>query len=181
MKIYTKTGDTGQTSLYGGKRLSKADLRVEAYGTLDELNSWLGLIKDEIHGTHIKDLLKEIQDRIFTISSHISSDPEKEMPLPDIFEQDISLLETEIDKMTEHLEPLKFFILPGGHRKVSEIHIVRTVCRRAERMIVSLSEQSQVESIIITYLNRLSDFLFVLARFIAKELEVEENKWIPRK
>ncbi len=181
MKIYTKTGDTGQTSLYGGKRLSKADLRVEAYGTLDELNSWLGLIKDEIHGTHIKDLLKEIQDRIFTISSHIASDPEKEMPLPDIFEQDISLLETEIDKMTEHLEPLKFFILPGGHRKVSEIHIVRTVCRRAERMIVSLSEQSQVESIIITYLNRLSDFLFVLARFIAKELEVEENKWIPRK
>lgn len=181
MKIYTKTGDTGQTSLYGGKRLSKADLRVEAYGTLDELNSWLGLIKDEIHGTHIKDLLKEIQDRIFTISSHIASDPEKEMPLPDIFEQDISLLETEIDKMTEHLEPLKFFILPGGHRKVSEIHIVRTVCRRAERMIVSLSEQSQVESIIITYLNRLSDFLFVLARFISKELEVEENKWIPRK
>jgi cob(I)alamin adenosyltransferase len=181
MKIYTKTGDAGQTSLYGGKRLSKADLRVDAYGTLDELNSWIGLIKDEIHGTHIKDLLKEIQDRIFTISSHIASDPEAEMPLPDIFDQDITLLESEIDKMNEHLEPLKFFILPGGHRKVSEIHIVRTVCRRAERMIVSLSEHSKVESIIIIYLNRLSDYLFVLARFIAKELEIEENKWVPRK
>ncbi|MBP6794945.1 MAG: cob(I)yrinic acid a,c-diamide adenosyltransferase [Saprospiraceae bacterium] len=181
MKIYTKTGDTGQTSLYGGKRLSKSNLRVEAYGTLDELNSWLGLLKDEIHGTHIKELIKEIQDRIFTISAHIASDPEKDMPLPDIFDHDIALLEVEIDKMNEHLKPLQYFILPGGHRKVSEIHIVRTVCRRSERMIVALSEQSKVEPIIIIYLNRLSDFLFVLARFIAKELDVEETKWVPRK
>lgn len=181
MKIYTKTGDDGSTSLYGGKRVSKSDLRVEAYGTIDELNAWIGLIRDEIHGHLIKDFLKDVQDRLFDIGSHLASDPEKNLKLPEINESQIETIEHEIDRMNEMLEPLKYFILPGGSRKISEIHITRTVCRRAERIIVALSQVNSVEIIIIKYLNRLSDYLFVLSRYIAKETGVEENKWIPKK
>lgn len=181
MKIYTKTGDDGMTSLYGGTRLPKHNIRIEAYGTVDELNAWIGLLRDELPlGTQYH-ALKEIQDRLFTIGAHLASDPDKEMPTPDISAMDINFLENGIDEMTEKLPPLKHFVLPGGHRRVSESHITRTVCRRAERRVTALNIEQSVEPLIIVYLNRLSDYLFVLSRWIAKEVDADEVKWIPRK
>lgn len=181
MKIYTKTGDQGFTSLIGGVRVPKHHLRIEAYGTVDELNSYIGLIRDqEIAEVH-KDSLKEIQDRLFTIGSSLASDPEKsKMKIPDLYEKDIEFLENEMDKMTETLPELKNFILPGGHTTVSYCHLARVVCRRAERITVHLSEVSFVDEMAIRYLNRLSDYLFTLSRKIAQDLGVEEYKWIPR-
>src|SRR5215471_18156901 len=182
-KIYTKTGDAGKTSLIGGTKVLKSDLRIEAYGTVDELNSYIGLCRDLINDITITNTLKEIQDRLFTIGSSLACDPEKEpkMKIPDLHESDVEFLEKEIDKMTEQLPPMKNFILPGGHVAVSTLHVVRCVCRRAERLCVSMQEHEMaVEPLIIIYLNRLSDYLFVLARYIAHILNIEEISWRPR-
>ena len=183
MKIYTKTGDDGTTSLIGGTKVLKSDLRIEAYGTVDELNSYLGLCRDLVNDDHVKALLGSLQDRLFTIGSTLACDPAKDlkMQLPDLHESDIELLEKEIDRMEESLEPLKNFILPGGHSTVSQIHIARCICRRAERCCVRLEHPlTNKEDRSIKYLNRLSDYLFVLARYMAKQLHVEEIPWKPR-
>lgn len=181
MKIYTKKGDDGTTSLLGGKRLNKNNIRIEAYGTLDELNSYLGLLRDQEANVSRTQELKSIQEVLFTIGSHLASEPGKsDFPLPEIKEEDIEFLEKEIDKMEESLEPMKNFVLPGGHSSVSISHISRCICRRAERQVISLSELEEVEPIIKKYLNRLSDFLFVLSRKISKELNAEETAWKPR-
>ena len=181
MKIYTKTGDEGQTSLVGGTRVSKTELRIEAYGTVDELNSYVGLLRDQAINTERKELLKEIQDRLFTIGSILASEPEQNKKrIPDLYESDIELLEKAMDDMDTHLEPMRFFILPGGHQAISFGHIARTVCRRAERIVLRLSLESEVNDLVVKYLNRLSDYLFVLCRMMAKDLNIEENAWKPR-
>ena len=179
-RIYTKTGDQGETGLFGGKRLPKNHLRIEAYGTVDELNAFLGLLRDYSQGDNAN-VLKAIQDRLFTIGANLASDPDKTMEVPDIRESDIEVLEKEIDRMNEELPPLKNFILPGGHPQVSQCHLARCVCRRAERRVVALSQEEYVLPILIKYLNRLSDYLFVLSRMIAKEKEVDEVTWKTRK
>lgn len=181
MKIYTKTGDKGTTSLVGGTRVSKTELRIEAYGTVDELNSYIGLVRDQAVNEKRKNILKEIQDRLFTIGSILASEPEQtKKRLPDLLESDIELLENEMDTMDHDLEPMRYFILPGGHQSVSFGHVARTVCRRAERIVLRLSEESEVNDLVIRYLNRLSDYIFVLCRMMAKELEIEEVAWKPR-
>jgi cob(I)alamin adenosyltransferase len=181
MKIYTKTGDKGQTSLIGGTRVPKHHLRIESYGTVDELNSYIGLIRDQQVSEPQQDLLKEIQDRLFTIGSALASDPEKsKMKIPDLHQEDIELLEKEIDTMTAELPELRHFILPGGSNAVSFCHLARCVCRRAERICVHLSEDSFVDEKVMVYLNRLSDYLFVLSRKLCFDNQIEENKWIPR-
>jgi len=181
MKIYTKKGDKGQTSLIGGTRVAKNHLRIESYGTVDELNSYIGLIRSQKIDEQLQLILKEIQDRLFTIGSSLAADPEKsKMKIPDLHESDITLLEDEIDKMNEVLPPLKHFILPGGELSVSSCHLARCVCRRAERIAVHLSEESFVDEKVLVYLNRLSDYLFVLGRKINYDNKSEENIWIPR-
>jgi len=180
-KIYTKTGDKGETSLIGGKRVPKYHERIEAYGTVDELNSYIGLIRDQDLNEVTKALLLEIQDRLFTLESLLAEDPETSRhPLPQIFEADISLLEKEIDTMNEELPPIHSFILPGGHPTVSHCHIARCICRRAERITIRLSETHPVSHLVIKYLNRLSDYLFVLARKIGYDLGVKEEVWKAR-
>lgn len=183
LKIYTKTGDKGTTSLLGGTKVSKADLRLETYGTVDELNSWIGLVGDQLSDDVIKTNLKEIQDRLFTIGSLLATDVEKapKMKLPDLHAADINVLEAQIDAMTEQLPPMKSFILPGGHVAVSSIHIARCVCRRAERLAVSLQQHTlHVDELVLQYLNRLSDYLFTLARYAAQKLGAPEITWKPR-
>ncbi|MCB0806328.1 MAG: cob(I)yrinic acid a,c-diamide adenosyltransferase [Bacteroidales bacterium] len=181
-KIYTKGGDKGETSLLGGTRVPKYHDRIEAYGTLDELNSFLGIIRDQDIPLRFRDLIIEIQSNIFTAESHLAADrPESVANLPAISEEDILKLEQEIDEMNTHLEPLKNFILPGGHPVVSYCHISRTICRRAERLTIKLAEKHAVDSLIIKYLNRLSDYLFVLARRMAKTFDADEIAWKPRK
>src|SRR5436190_15040957 len=179
-KIYTKTGDKGTTSLIGGTKVPKSHLRIEAYGTADELNSYIGLCKDFITDTPTNTVLQEVQDRLFTIGSSLACDPVKEpkMRIPDLKEIDVVLLEKEIDRMNEAISPIKNFVLPGGHITVSHLHIARCVCRRAERCCVRLElETSESEPVILKYLNRLSDYLFVLARYIAHLLNVVEIPW----
>ncbi len=181
MKIYTKQGDKGQTSLIGGTRVPKYHLRIETYGTIDELNVHIGLIRGQAYLEGSQLVLKEIQDRLFTIGSSLAADPEKSrMKIPDLHLSDIELLETEIDKMNEALPPLKHFILPGGSDAVSFCHLARCVCRRAERLSVHLAESSFVDEKVIIYLNRLSDYLFVLGRKVALDSKTEEFIWIPR-
>lgn len=183
MKIYTKTGDKGKTSLIGGTKVLKSDRRIEAYGTVDELNSFIGLCLDHLESYLIENKLSEIQDRLFTIGSALACDPEKEtkLKIPDLHEEDVVLLEHEMDKMNELLPPMKSFILPGGHVAASTLHIARCVCRRAERCCVRLQKKkTEVDPLIIKYLNRLSDYLFVLARFAAHQLGAEEIPWKPR-
>lgn len=180
MKIYTKTGDDGTTSLYGGRRVNKDELRIEAYGTVDELNSFVGLCASALLDTDVLDVILEIQNRLFTIGSSLANDPQKELTIPDILESDVQLLENTIDNLNKDLLPLKNFILPGGNKAVSYAHICRTVTRRAERRIVSLADQEKVEPIVIKYLNRLSDFFFVLARAIAHDQGSAEIIWVPR-
>lgn len=181
MKIYTKTGDKGMTSLVGGTRISKGDLKIESYGTVDELNSWIGLLRDQPVNESRKDLLKEIQDRLFTIGADLASEAEQtKKKIPDLFDTDIQLLETEMDKMDAEIPPLRAFVLPGGHQSVSFAHVARTVCRRAERLVIRLSEVEETNELIVKYLNRLSDYLFVLSRKMTQELGTEEVSWKPR-
>jgi cob(I)alamin adenosyltransferase len=181
MKIYTKTGDKGTTSLIGGTRLSKAHIRIEAYGTIDELNSYIGLLRDQPVNENRRDLLKEIQDRLFTIGSHLASEPEQTKKiLPDLSEEDIKLLETSMDEIDAIVPALRAFVLPGGHQSVSFGHIARTVCRRAERGVIHLQTQEEVEDSVVKYLNRLSDYLFMLCRAMTYELGIEEVTWKPR-
>jgi cob(I)alamin adenosyltransferase len=182
-KIYTKTGDLGKTSLIGGTKVPKSDLRIESYGTIDELNSYIGLVSDYAPEESTKLILKEIQDRLFTIGSSLACDPDKEpmMKIPDLKESDITLLEAEIDKMNEILSPMKSFILPGGHAAVSTTHIARCVCRRAERLCVNMKEHDLfIDPLVIKYTNRLSDYLFVLSRYTGHLLHVPESPWKPR-
>lgn len=184
MKIYTKTGDRGETSLIGGTRVPKYHERIEAYGTLDELNSFIGLIRDQNIGEDTRKLLIEIQDRIFTAESLLAADPSVQVkPLPGLFEEDIRLLETEIDKMNEKLPVLTSFILPGGNPVVSYSHVARCVCRRAERLTIRLVENNHDTmqgEMVIKYLNRLSDFLFVLARKFTVDFNAIETPWKAR-
>ena len=189
MKIYTKTGDSGTTALFGGTRVPKDHIRIESYGTVDELNSYIGLIRDQEIDLHYKEILIEIQDRLFTVGAILATPPEKEVKKNGelrlqklgITESDIELLENEIDIMEEALPPMTHFVLPGGHTTVSYCHIARCVCRRAERLAVHLDHNESVSEIVIMYLNRLSDYLFVLARKLSNDLNAEEVKWIPRK
>ena len=181
MKIYTKTGDKGLTSLIGGTRVPKSSLRIECYGTVDELNSHIGLVRDQDVNAARRLLLKEIQDRLFTIGSALAADPDKsKMKLPDLHEADVTLLEDEMDRLNLDLPELRAFILPGGHPAVSHAHVARCVCRRAERLVIHLGEESFVAELVVIYLNRLSDFLFVLSRAMAHELGVEEVTWQAR-
>lgn len=188
MKIYTKTGDTGQTSLISGRRVSKADIRIDSYGTVDELNSWIGLVRDQEVNASRRDLLKEIQDRLFTVGATLATDPTAGPPrkaMPDIAEGDITLLEQAMDAMDAQLPELRLFVLPGGHESVSYAHLARTVCRRAERLVIALNNESSrlgvpIDPLVIQYLNRLSDYLFVLSRKMTQELGVEEVAWKPR-
>ncbi len=181
MKIYTKTGDQGTTALFGGQRLPKSDLRIEAYGTVDELNSFLGLLRDQPVNSTRKEILIEIQDRLFTIGSILATEPgNTKVKIPSLQEDDIVFLEKEIDKMDALLPPMKFFVLPGGHESVSIGHVNRTVCRRAERLVIALHANTPVDTLVIKYLNRLSDYLFMLCRMMAHELNIEETPWKPR-
>jgi len=180
-KIYTKTGDDGTTGLFGGARLPKDHIRIEAYGTIDELNSVIGWLMSTLSPPSVNSFLENIQSRLFTIGSNLASDPDKEMITPDLLEEDITSIEKAIDQMQEGLPPLKHFILPGGSPSVSAAHLARTVCRRAERRCVALHHNSAVEPIILLYLNRLSDYFFVLARWLGLQDGIEEIKWTPRK
>lgn len=185
MKIYTKTGDDGKTSLYGGKRVSKSATQIDCYGTLDELNVYVGLLRSQSGLNGQEEILKEIQDRLFSIGSHIASDLQKtKLKKPEILNTDVSLLEKNIDLMDSQLQPLKHFVLPGGSNAVSYSHVARVVCRKAERLMVNLLESEQtsglIQDVMLKYVNRLSDYFFVLSRFIAKNENVEEYIWLPR-
>ncbi|HET9487034.1 MAG TPA: cob(I)yrinic acid a,c-diamide adenosyltransferase [Chryseosolibacter sp.] len=181
MKIYTKTGDQGTTSLFGGKRVSKADQRIDTYGTVDELNSWIGVLRDQVVNSSRKEILLAIQDRLFTIGSMLATEPgNTRVKIPSLTEEDILLLENKIDSMETGLLPMRSFVLPGGHPSVSFGHVARTVCRRAERLVIGLHETEPVDPLVIKYLNRLSDYLFVLTRQMTQDLRAEESPWKPR-
>lgn len=189
MKIYTKTGDSGTTALFGGTRVPKHHIRIDCYGTIDELNSYLGLIRDQEIEMHHKETLIKQQDRLFTLGAILATDPKKatlksgkeRLNIPKITESDSAMLEEEMDKMSAALPPMTHFVLPGGHTTVSYCHIARCVCRRAERLTTLLNEHEPIEKAVLMYLNRLSDYLFVLARKLTYELKAEEIKWIPEK
>jgi cob(I)alamin adenosyltransferase len=189
MKVYTKTGDKGTTALFGGTRVPKHHIRIESYGTVDELNSYIGLIRDQEIDPLYKNILIEVQDRLFTVGAILATPPEKEtlkngqprLQNLGIAEADIELLENEIDAMENSLPQMTHFVLPGGHTTVSYCHIARCVCRRAERLAVHLNDIEPTDELVIKYLNRLSDYLFVLARKLTHDLNAEEVKWIPRK
>lgn len=181
MKIYTKTGDQGSTSLFGGKRVLKSDLRIDTYGTIDELNSWIGVLRDQSVNQNRSATLIEIQDRLFTIGSILATEPgNTKVKIPALSETDITFLEKEIDAMDTLLPPMKFFVLPGGHQAVSFGHVARTVCRRAERLVIALNQVDPISDLVIKYLNRLSDYLFVLCRIMTQELQASETPWKPR-
>lgn len=189
MKIYTKTGDKGTTALFGGTRVPKHHIRIDSYGTVDELNSHLGLIRDQKIDQHYKELLMLIQDKLFTVGAILATDPEKailksgkeRLNIPKISEADIKRLEDEMDSMNESLPEMTHFVLPGGHQTVSFCHIARCVCRRSERLASALNDVEPFLPEALTYLNRLSDYLFVLARKLSYDLQAEEIKWIPQK
>lgn len=183
MKIYTKTGDKGMTSLVGGKRVPKNSARLESYGTIDELNSYLGMIRSFPIDPVITGELVEIQSRLFDVGGNLatdSEDPNVKIRLG-VKEQDIELLEKAIDRMDAEVPPMKFFVLPGGDQVVSFCHIARTVCRRAERRILDLSTEAEVDELVLKYVNRLSDYLFILSRKLTNDLGMEEMKWVPEK
>lgn len=181
MKIYTKTGDKGTTALFGGTRVPKSDDRINAYGTVDELNSYLGLLRDQQVNKKRHNLLIAIQENLFIIGSTLATEPGNDkVKIPALKEEAILQLETEMDAMDQELSPMRNFILPGGHEAVSFCHIARCVCRRAERLVVKLADSSPIEDKVVIYLNRLSDYLFVLARLMSKELGAKENPWKPQ-
>lgn len=189
MKIYTKTGDKGTTALFGGTRVPKHHIRIDSYGTVDELNSHIGLIRDQEIDPRSKEILVHIQDKLFTVGAVLATDPDKatlkngkdRLNIPKIDEEDIELLEKEMDMMNDHLPQVTHFVLPGGHTTVSYCHIARCVCRRAERLASALYEIEPFDAHTLKYLNRLSDYLFVLARKLSSDLQAEEVKWIPKK
>ncbi|WP_250434123.1 cob(I)yrinic acid a,c-diamide adenosyltransferase [Hanstruepera flava] len=189
MKIYTKTGDKGTTALFGGTRVPKHHIRIDSYGTVDELNSHLGLIRDQDIKPYYKDILIHIQDRLFTVGAILATDPEKailksgkeRLNIPKISADNIKLLEDEMDTMNTELPQMTHFVLPGGHQTVSFCHIARCVCRRAERLASALNDMEPIDPMALMYLNRLSDYLFVLARKLSYELQADEVKWIPEK
>ncbi len=189
MKIYTKTGDKGTTALFGGTRVPKHHIRIESYGTVDELNSWLGLVRDQQIDDVSGFAIQNIQDKLFTVGAILATDPEKailksgkeRLNIPKVSEEDIQFLEGQIDQMNDSLPPMTHFILPGGHTTVSYCHIARTVCRRAERMATMLYENEPFDERVLSYLNRLSDYLFVLARKLSHDLQADEIKWVPKK
>ncbi len=189
MKIYTKTGDKGTTALFGGTRVPKNHLRIESYGTVDELNSYIGLIRDQDIDDLTKNSLIKIQNELFTVGAMLATPPEKEtlkngkerLNIPKIDDEAIQFLENEMDNMNNELPQMTHFILPGGHQTVSFCHISRCVCRRVERLSVALSHEDHVNSNVLMYLNRLSDYLFVLARKLSKDVKADEVKWIPKK
>lgn len=181
-KIYTKGGDKGQTSLLGGTRVPKYHPKIDAYGTVDELTSFIGLIRDQDIDSHYKEVLIRIQNHLFTAEAWLASDKEEStVGLPSIIEEDVLFLEREIDSMNDQLPSINSFILPGGHPTVSYCHIARTICRRSERLCIKLSESYPVDDIIIKFLNRLSDHLFVLSRKLSQDLNAVETPWKPRK
>jgi len=181
MKVYTRKGDKGTTGLIGGTRVPKYSLRIEAYGTVDELNSYIGLLRGHFLKRPFKSELIEIQDRLFTLGSLLAQDPDKKsMKLPTLSQSDVEVLENSIDRMDEKLPPMKSFILPGGNEIVSFCHIARCVCRRAERIVVQLSKETEIDEVIVAYLNRLSDYLFVYSRLLSANLPGEEIPWVPR-
>ncbi|REG87699.1 cob(I)yrinic acid a,c-diamide adenosyltransferase [Winogradskyella sediminis] len=189
MKVYTKTGDKGTTALFGGTRVPKHHIRIESYGTIDELNSHIGLIRDQDINQLYKNTLMHIQDRLFTVGAILATDPEKallkngkaRLNIPKISNEDIEKLEKEMDLMEDSLPPMTHFVLPGGHQTVSFCHIARTVCRRAERLASHLNDLEPFQPETLMYINRLSDYLFVLARKLSHDLHAEEIKWIPNK
>ncbi|MCD4683521.1 MAG: cob(I)yrinic acid a,c-diamide adenosyltransferase [Bacteroidales bacterium] len=182
IKIYTKGGDKGETSLLGGTRVPKYHERIDAYGTVDELNSFVGLLRDLNSNDHYRMILLDIQKKLFIAESHLASDKaENVAKLPILSDEDISILENEIDKMNKELPELRSFILPGGHPVVSYCHIARTICRRAERLTIKIGEKYEIDELIVKYLNRLSDYFFVLARRLAKDFKVEDVIWKPFK
>ena len=189
MKIYTKTGDKGTTALFSGTRVPKHHIRIESYGTIDELNSYIGLIRDQKIDSRVQEVLIHIQDRLFTMGAILATDPAKavlkggkeRLNIPRIEKEDIKLLETEIDQMNDLLPAMTHFVLPGGHTTVSYCHIARCVCRRAERLATLLHQEEPVDEHVLMYLNRLSDYLFVLARKLSKDLQANEIKWVPKK
>ncbi|MCC7298766.1 MAG: cob(I)yrinic acid a,c-diamide adenosyltransferase [Bacteroidia bacterium] len=180
LKIYTRTGDDGKTGLIGGDRVSKHHIRVESYGTVDELNSHLGLIRAQTHLDSVVQTLSVVQDRLFTVGAYLASAPGNKMILPELYPEDVTLLETEIDKFTAELPELKNFIIPGGSVAGAQAHVARCVCRRAERLVVYLADQEEIDPWVVRYLNRLSDYLFTLARFLDKSSGAEEIAWKPR-
>jgi cob(I)alamin adenosyltransferase len=180
MKIYTKKGDEGETSLIGGNRVAKDHLRIEAYGTIDELNSWIGLLRNEGVNEGVGDWLLGIQNTLFIAGSLLAAVPGAKMNLPELSKAPIEALEKAIDEMDKELDPLKNFVLPGGSAAISHCHIARCVCRRAERRLVSLiSSGAEVKENILPYMNRLSDFLFTLSRYTAMKTGITETPWIP--
>ncbi|UOY05966.1 cob(I)yrinic acid a,c-diamide adenosyltransferase [Muricauda sp. SCSIO 64092] len=183
MKIYTKTGDKGTTALFTGKRVAKHHIRIESYGTLDELNSWIGLLRDQEIDPHYQNTLTQIQEKLFTLGAILATEPTKDnrLKIPRVQETDSTFLEQEIDAMNRALPPMTHFILPGGHTTVSYCHVARTICRRAERMISYLHEEEPLPDTVLSYINRLSDYLFVLARKLSNDLKAKEVKWIPEK
>ncbi|ARV12786.1 ATP:cob(I)alamin adenosyltransferase [Gilvibacter sp. SZ-19] len=189
MKIYTKTGDKGTTALFGGTRVPKHHIRIESYGTVDELNSHIGLVRDQEIAANHKQFIEQIQNKLFTVGAILATDPEKailksgkeRLNIPKISAADIEALEHEMDRMNELLPPMTHFVLPGGHQTVSFCHIARCVCRRSERLAAQLNDFEAVDEAVLKYLNRLSDYLFVLARMLTQELQAEEIKWIPEK
>ena len=176
MKIYTKTGDQGKTSLFGGSRVNKDHIRIEAYGSVDELNSWIGVLRSHVE-TEDQEILIQIQNNLFNIGSILATEKETAYPIPMIDDEHISNLESWMDKNNDNLPDLKNFVLPGGHESVGFAHVCRTVCRRSERRVISLTESSEIPANLVIYLNRLSDFLFVLARKLTFSNRVEEVVW----
>ncbi len=179
MKIYTKTGDKGQTGLFGGKRVSKDDLRIEAYGTTDELNAFIAQLISHLQDRETIDLLIQVQNDIFAIGSMLSMPADQNFDIPKISDEDVTVLENAIDNMESNLEPLRNFILPSGHPAVSACHVCRTIARRAERRVVSLEAVEVIDPLVKKYLNRLSDYFFVLSRYVAKMFDVQETIWKP--
>ncbi len=182
-RVYTKTGDKGTTALIGGTRVGKDHIRIEAYGTVDELNSQVGFMNDMIVDDEINEWILEIQDRLFTVGSTLATDPNKDtkMKLPDLHDEDIKWLESKIDCMDDQLQPMKSFVLPGGHPAASAAHVARCICRRAERICVHMHNSEEfVAEVVLIYLNRLSDFLFVLSRYILYKNNAAEIPWRAR-
>ncbi len=180
MKVYTKTGDKGTTALFGGKRVLKSDARIEAYGNVDELNSFLGLIRDTYADEKVTNQIIEIQNTLFVVGSILATEPgNTKVKVPELDENHIESLEQWMDVMDAALPPMRFFVLPGGHQAVSFCHVARTVCRRSERGVIRLGQLDAISDLPAKYLNRLSDYLFVLSRYITVQLNVEEIPWKP--